>query len=224
MGEVWKAWDTKGDRFVALKFLPQELSGNDDEIARIRDTFKLVEQLDHPHICRVFDLNEHPQWGWYQVMRWIDGETLAQYRRETVGSDKQLSLDEVIDWLRPVAEALDYAHGRNVLHRDVKPQNIMCDAAGQARLNRLWPGCRSDTSLTRIHLTLPMWQERDRISHPSNGREPPVQPQDGINIAPGVTAYELLGGRRPYEADDADVLARLWRGGDGDVRAATRTG
>ncbi len=79
MGEVWKARDTKSknDRFVAIKFLPQELAANIDEIDRIRATFTLVEKLDHSHICRVFDLNEHPQWGWYQVMWWIDGQTLS---------------------------------------------------------------------------------------------------------------------------------------------------
>jgi formylglycine-generating enzyme required for sulfatase activity len=207
MGEVWQAWDTKGERYVALKFLPPELSGNKDEIARIRATFKLVEQLDHPHICRVFDLNEHPQWGWYQVMRWIDGQTLSQYQRALVGVGQPLPLNTVVELLGPAANALDYAHERKVLHRDIKPQNLMRDQAGQVTVIDFGLAAEVRGSLTRVR------QPGGDVA----GTRPYLAPEqwDGApastktdQYALGVTAYELLSGRWPFESNDTAILAR----------------
>ena len=135
MGEVWRAVDTSREkagrqRHVALKFLAPELLGNDDEIARIQSTFDLVEKLDHPHICHVFDLDVDQTFGWYQVMRWVEGRTLSQYRQDHGDARGRLPLDDVVRLIAPVADALDNAHQRKVLHRDIKPQNIMVDADG----------------------------------------------------------------------------------------------
>ncbi len=208
MGEAWKARDTKASRFVALKFLPAELSGNEDEIARIQKTFKLVEQLDHPQICRVFDLNEHLQWGWYQVMRWVDGQTLSQYRRESVGLGGPLPLKGVIALLRPAAEALDYAHCRNVLHRDIKPQNLMRDAAGnvfvidfglaaEVRSGLTRVSQKSiDLAGTRLYLAPELWE---------GGAASPLTDQYAL----GVTAYEPLAGSWPFASDDPAIHAYI---------------
>ncbi|MFM9960294.1 MAG: protein kinase domain-containing protein [Planctomycetaceae bacterium] len=205
MGVVWKAWDTKGERWVALKFLPPELQGNDDEIARIRATFKLVEQLDHAHICRVFDLDEHPDFGWFQVMRWIEGQTLSGYRRDADDQVRCLSVAEVAELLEPVAEALDYAHSRKVLHRDIKPQNLMRDERGHVSLLDFGLAAEVRSSLTRL----------SKSAIDLTGTQPYLAPelweggyatQKTDQYALGLMAYELLAGRYPFNADNPLIL------------------
>ena len=222
MGVVWKAEDTKGERLVALKFLPPELLGNADEIARIKSTFKLVEQLNHDHICRVFGLDEHPKFGWFQVMRWIEGETLSSYRRDADDSIRCLSVEEVAKLLAPVAEALDYAHSREVLHRDIKPQNIMRAADGTISVIDFGLAEKSRSSLcdistgelrlvgTEPYLAPELWN----FERPS-----PMSDQ----FALGVTAYELLAGRRPFErANSENIVVPSLTGIPPEVMAALK--
>ena len=204
-GVVWKAWDTKVERWVALKFLPPELQGNDDEIARIRATFKLVEQLDHAHICRVFDLDEHPDFGWFQVMRWIEGQTLSNYRRDADDQVRCLSVAEVAELLEPVAEALDYAHSRKVLHRDIKPQNLMRDEHGHMSVVDFGLAAEVRSSLTRL----------SKSAVDLAGTQPYLAPElwEGRYATPqtdqyalGLMTYELLAGRYPFNSDNAPIL------------------
>lgn len=207
MAEVWKAVDTKssGQRYVALKFLSPLLSGNEEEMARIRATFELVEKLDHPHICRVFDLDESNQFGWYQVMRWINGRTFSKYRRDTVGLDKGLPVSEVCRLLEPVAGALDYAHQRGVLHRDIKPGNLMVDEAGHVSVIDFGLAAEVRSSLSRVSQKSVELAGTEPYFAPELWRGQPAT-KFSDQYAMGVTVFELLTGHIPFQSDSSLIL------------------
>ncbi|MDO4629761.1 MAG: serine/threonine-protein kinase, partial [Planctomycetia bacterium] len=125
MGIVWKAWDTVGERMVALKFVPAEIRHLDDAMTRVKRTFKRIQVLNHTHICPVYGLEKDTEVGFYVVMKWLEGKSLATFIEEEKEEGKsKLENGQRISILRDVAEALDYAHARGVIHRDVKPSNI----------------------------------------------------------------------------------------------------
>jgi Tol biopolymer transport system component len=115
MGEVYKARDTRLDRFVAVKVLPEHIAAREDLRARFEREARAVASLNHPNICVLHDIGPG-----YMVMELIEGETLAA--RIAKGA---LALDQALKHATQIADALDRAHRAGVTHRDVKPQNIM---------------------------------------------------------------------------------------------------
>ena len=124
MGIVWKAHDRVGNRLVALKFVPPELGRVEKEMERMRVSFGKIHDLHHPAICPIFGLEKEEDFGYYLVMKYLEGETLDDYRLRKDPKGNGLPLNQVIELLRPVAQALDYAHRNHVIHRDIKPSNI----------------------------------------------------------------------------------------------------
>ena len=120
MGEVYKARDTRLDRTVAVKVLPEEIAKREDLRERFEREARAVASLNHPNICSLFDIGPG-----YMVMELIDGETLAA----RIGKGA-LSLDQALKYAAQIADALDRAHRAGVTHRDVKPQNIMLTRDG----------------------------------------------------------------------------------------------
>jgi Tol biopolymer transport system component/predicted Ser/Thr protein kinase len=125
MGEVWKARDTRLDRSVAVKVLPGEFAQNAQLRMRFEREAKTISQLDHPHICTLFDVGDD-----YLVMEYLEGESLAD--RLTRGP---LPLSEVLRLGTQIAQALDRAHRAGVVHRDLKPGNIMLTKSGAKLLD-----------------------------------------------------------------------------------------
>ena len=125
MGEVWRARDTRLDRSVAVKILPSELSGNAQLRIRFEREARTISQLDHPHICSLFDVGEN-----YLVMELLEGESLAD--RLLRGP---LPLAEVTRYGAQIAHALDRAHRAGVVHRDLKPGNVVLTRAGAKLLD-----------------------------------------------------------------------------------------
>ncbi len=123
MGVVYKCLDTVGGIEVAIKCLPPELSRNESEMEGIRENYAIVSRLHHSAISGLRQLEKDPEFGeYYLVMDLAKGEDLSTILRRRHGAP--MPLDEALAILRPLASALDYAHGERVLHRDVKPANV----------------------------------------------------------------------------------------------------
>ncbi len=124
MGEVYKARDTRLERLVAIKVLPEHLSDDPARRERLEREAKAVSQLNHAHICTLHDIGSENGID-FLVMEHLEGETLAD--RLARGA---LPLDEVLRYAAQIAEALDAAHRGGIVHRDPKPGNIMITKAG----------------------------------------------------------------------------------------------
>jgi serine/threonine protein kinase len=124
MGEVWKARDTRLERTVAVKVLPQQLSSSPDVRQRFEREAKTISQLSHPHICALYDVGREGETE-YLVMEYLEGETLSD--RLAKGA---LPLEQTLRYGIEIADALDKAHRQGIVHRDLKPGNVMVTKSG----------------------------------------------------------------------------------------------
>lgn len=208
MGEVWLARDTVARIDVAVKFLPIELRNSEEAQEQLSDSYRRVHGLHHPHICAVKDLILDPDLGYFLVMDYFEGVTLARYRKDYIKQHGSFPLSEMLRVLKPVADALDYAHSQNLLHRDIKPGNILVSVDG-SRVRVI------DFQLaTEVRATLSRYTN---TQFDTSGTYPYMAPEQfrGAHATPAtdqyalaMTAYELLAGRLPFDTLGWD----LWKG------------
>ncbi len=200
MGVVWKAWDTISERFVALKFVPQEIRHFDKAMEQVRLAFRTIQDLNHQNIRPVYGLEKDPGMGYFVVMKWLEGQSLDAV---------QLTREQKMTVLEKVAAALDYAHEHGVVHRDVKPSNIFLQMDGDQI---------SEVFLVDFGISAEvqnsMSQHTGAVVHTSGTRAfmPPEQwrgqSQDGRTdqYSLAAVAYWLFAGRLPFHVADTQML------------------
>ncbi len=208
MGKVYLAEDTKLDRKVALKFLSSKLT--DDVWARrqlIKEA-RAVANLNHPNICIVYDLEEHDGYI-FIVMQYIKGETLA-----ALISNKLLEPKQVVRLAVQIVSALAEAQAHGIVHRDIKPQNIMVTADGQAKvldfgLAKLIQQRQGATDSESLSSRLGGVPGTVPYMSPEQLRAEKLDFRSDI-FSFGIVLYEMISGRNPYSrANDADIITAI---------------
>jgi len=205
MGVVYKCFDETAGIEVALKALPPELSHNTIEMEDIKDNFQLVHNLHHPNIASSNNLErDNSNGNYYLIMECCEGEDLRRWLKRK-RKECELKLEEVLPIIEQVASALDYAHEMKIMHRDIKPGNIMIDQIGKIKVLDFGLAAQIHTSMTRVSMAY----------HGTSGTGPYMAPEQwegriqdarADQYALAVMTYEMLAGHTPFESTDAAVL------------------
>ncbi len=203
MGVVWSAWDKELEMEVALKVLPEVILADPLAVKRIREEAKLCLELTHPGIVRVYTFEEWEGVPFIVMEKVGEGRTLAH----ELADRGKFPVEEALEVMGPICEALEYAHGRGFIHRDIKPLNILFDEGGRAKLGDFGIARRVKEGVSRVSMGVmvgtPLYMAPEQLA----GRE--VGPWTDV-YALGCVVYEMLAGRPPWSLE-GDVLYQIER-------------
>ena len=198
MAMVYKAHDNIDDKTVAIKILKDEFLGNEEFIRRFKNESKAIAVLSHPNIVKVYDVSFGDRIQ-YIVMEYIDGITLKEY----IGQQNAIPWKEAVHFTVQILQALQHAHEKGIIHRDVKPQNIMLLQDGTIKV--------TDFGIARINDGETRTMTNKAIG--SVHYIAPEQAKGGVTdgkadiYSVGVMLYEMLTGKLPFDADSAVSVA-----------------
>jgi serine/threonine-protein kinase len=206
MATVQLAFDTRLERYVAVKLLAEHLAEDSAFVSRFRREALAAARLVHPNIVQVFDFGSESSSGrQFIVMEFVDGHSCAEILRDR----GPLGPRDAVDILAQACRGLDYAHRNGVVHRDVKPGNLLRNTDGVVKLADFGIAKAAEQSdITKVGSVL----GTAAYLSPEQARGEPAGPASDL-YALGVVAYQLMAGRLPYEAASLTDLARLQESG-----------
>ena len=207
MGEVWEAMDTRLHRRVAVKVLKPEISADQEFLDRFRVEARTAAGLNHPGVAGVYDygetssLEDGAQETAYLVMELVEGEPLSA----VLARGEPVALERSLDMLEQTGRALQAAHARGVVHRDVKPGNILITPAGQVKITDFGIAKAVDAApVTRTGMVMGTAQ----YIAPEQALGQVAGPASDV-YSLGVVGYEAVSGRRPFTSDNALTVAMM---------------
>ena len=200
MSVVYKAYDNVDDRVVAVKILKDEFLTNDDFVRRFKNESKAIALLSHPNIVKVYDVSFGEKLQ-YIVMEYVDGITLKEY----IQKQGAITWNDALFFTTQILKALQHAHDKGVVHRDIKPQNIILLPNGNikvadfgiARFSRSETRTLTDTAIGSVHYISPEQAKGEFTDEKA----------DIYSV--GVVLYEMLAGKVPFEAESAVSVALM---------------
>ena len=214
MGVVYKARHFKLGRNAALKFLPPSLASNDEARERFLQEARAAARLDHSNLCTIYDIGETERGRLYIAMAYYEGETL----KERIARGP-LPVEDAVEWTLQIAEGLQEAHAAGILHRDVKPANVMVTHDGEVKILDFGLAKMADVSLTKTGTR----QGTVAYMSPEQAQGAAMNEQTDV-WSLGVVLYEMLTGDRPFRGGHEQAIIYAIRHEEPEPVEAVRTG